>query len=103
MLCLAASSTFARERDSEASSSESKTRSSRHGKTTSPKSSASKRKAKSKASRSRTQKKAAARHKPTGHFSGSGDIDVSGAVWKDLPPEELPTIEAEEADGEPAP
>ncbi|MBA3882537.1 MAG: hypothetical protein H0X73_07430 [Chthoniobacterales bacterium] len=103
IVCLAATSTLARDPE-KSSRSASTTRSSKGAKISGSKSSASKRKAKAKASRARAEKKAAARQKesPT-QLPETGDIDVSGTFWKDLPPEELPSNEGEEADEEPLP
>lgn len=101
MLCLAANSTPARE-----SGSETKPRSSRQGKTTRSKSSSTKKKsavAKSKKSRRATEKKSTVRAKQSGQLRDTGDIDVGGAVWENLPPEDLPINEQESADEEPAP
>jgi len=103
MICVAATSTFARDAN-ESSSSTSKTRSSKQAKSSSSKSSASKRKAKAKASRAKAERKAAARRKEAAiHLPDTGDIDVSGTFWKNLPIEELPTNEPEETAEEQTP
>ncbi|MBA2742807.1 MAG: hypothetical protein H0U43_00570, partial [Chthoniobacterales bacterium] len=99
-------STLARESDGSRSDSESKPRSSKQGKTTRSKSSSTKKKSastKSKKSRRASEKKLTARAKQSSQLRDTGDIDVSGTVWEDLPPEDLPTNEPESADEDPAP
>jgi hypothetical protein len=97
MICVAASGAFAREADSHHSSSASKARSSKHSKSARSKGSSSKRKSTAKGGRSRSAEK------KTKGLRDTGDIDVSDTVWKDLPPEELPASDPDEADDEAAP
>lgn len=90
MICIAATNTSARE--SEGHRSSAKSGASKHSKAARSKGSSSKRKSAAKSSRSRAAEKKANRLRDT------GDIDVSNTVWKDLPPEELPVSDADDAD-----
>lgn len=87
MICLAASGAFARE--GHHGSSSAKTRSAKHSKTSRSKTASSKRKAGGKSSRAQTADK---------KLRGTGDIDVSSSIWKDIPPEELP-VDDDDDDG----
>ena len=86
MICVAATSTLARESHR---SSSSKSRTSKHSKAGRSKASTAQRK-------SSVAKKAATARK-TSRLRSTGDIDVSAGAGQDLPPEELPVSEADDA------
>lgn len=96
MICLAVTSTLAR--DSE-SSSGSKARTTKQSKASRSKSATAKRKA-SAAARRVAAKKASAKRKQVTQLRSTGDIDVRGTDAGELPPEELPVSEQEETDDE---
>jgi hypothetical protein len=87
MICVAATGALARESHG---SSSSKSHSSKHSKSARSKSPTTKRK-------SSAAKKAATAHRKAARLRDTGDIDVSTGVGQDLPPEELPVSEADDA------
>ena len=98
VVCLALTSTLARESDNRGSSG-SKTRASKQGKTSRSKTATAKRKA-SAAARKAAAKKASAKRKAPSQLRSTGDIDVRGTVWGELPLEELPASETDQPDDE---
>jgi hypothetical protein len=93
VICVAATSALARETHG----SSSKSHTSKHSKSARSKSSATKRK-------SSGAKKGATAHHKASRLRDTGDIDVSAGAGQDLPPEELPVSEADDAnDGDDEP
>jgi hypothetical protein len=90
MVCLAASSALARETGGQRGTGSSKAKSAKHSKVARSKSSAAKRKASAKSARARTVKEKKLR--------STGDIDVSSTIWQNIPAEELPASEGDDAD-----
>ena len=100
MLCLAATSTLARESGSTRSST-TKSKTSRQSKTSRTKSATAKRKASAATRRAAAKKKAtSSKSKQVAQARNTGEIDVRGTHWDDLPPEELPVNEQEVIDDE---
>jgi hypothetical protein len=83
---------MARQSEAHESSSSAKARTAKHSRTTHAKNVTAKRKASGKTTRARTADK---------KLRDTGDIDVNGTAWKDLPPVELPTNDDEDSGDEP--
>lgn len=101
MVCLAVTSTLARDSETTRDSSSSKSKTSSKSKAGRSKTATAKRKAAA-AARRAAAKKTSSKRKQAKAARSTGEIDVRGANSEDLPPEELPVSETQ-LQGQPQP